>query len=119
MTAVCHHHLQTDEHAALLLKLAGNGPAGKTLIRTRVEPKTFFANERTFLSWLQISVLIMMTGLGLLSGSSMMVAGGAGAAAAGGVPVSCFDSLVCSAARVGARVICPTVMLLVASRAVL
>ena len=26
----------------------------KALVRTRVEPKTFFANERTFLQWLQI-----------------------------------------------------------------
>lgn len=31
----------------------------KAIVRTRVEPKTFFANERTFLQWLQISVLIM------------------------------------------------------------
>jgi uncharacterized membrane protein YidH (DUF202 family) len=76
---------------------AGGGPAGKTLVRTRVEPKTFFANERTFLAWLQIAVLVMMTGLGLLSGSSMMVAGGA---SAGGVAANCMDSLVCSAARV-------------------
>lgn len=31
-------------------------PSGrvKALVRTRVEPKTFFANERTFLQWLQI-----------------------------------------------------------------
>jgi hypothetical protein len=75
----------------------GAGPAGKTLVRTRVEPKTFFANERTFLAWLQIAVLVMMTGLGLLSGSSMMVAGGA---SAGGVAANCMDSLVCSTARV-------------------
>lgn len=24
------------------------------MVRTRIEPKTFFANERTFLQWLQI-----------------------------------------------------------------
>ena len=31
-------------------------PAGRAraVVRTRVEPKTFFANERTFLQWLQI-----------------------------------------------------------------
>lgn len=32
-------------------------PAKRTpprpVVRTRVEPKTFFANERTFLSWLR------------------------------------------------------------------
>lgn len=36
------------------------------LVRTRVEPKTFFANERTFLQWLQISVLVMMIAFALL-----------------------------------------------------
>ncbi len=41
------------------------------LVRTRVEPKVFFANERTFLQWLQISVLLMFTGLSLLGGSSV------------------------------------------------
>jgi hypothetical protein len=47
-------------------------------------------------------VLVMMTGLGLLSGSSMMVAGGGkSAAGGGGAPVTCMDNLVCSAARVG------------------
>lgn len=30
----------------------------KALVRTRVEPKTFFANERTFLSWLHMAVTI-------------------------------------------------------------
>lgn len=45
---------------------------GKALVRTRVEPKTFFANERTFLQWLQISVLIMFMGLSLLGGSSII-----------------------------------------------
>jgi hypothetical protein len=38
----------------------------KALVRTRVDPKTFFANERTFLQWLQIAVLVMFTALSLL-----------------------------------------------------
>ena len=29
----------------------------KALVRTRVEPKTFFANERTFLQWCVAAVL--------------------------------------------------------------
>ena len=41
----------------------------KAIVRTRVEPKVFFANERTFLAWLQISVLIMLTGLCELAGA--------------------------------------------------
>ena len=51
-------------------------PTGKTtkrsaaIVRTRVEPKTFFANERTFLSWLQVSVIIMFLAFALLEGSS-------------------------------------------------
>lgn len=42
-----------------------------SLVRTRVEPKTFFANERTFLQWINISVLVMFLALSLLSGSSL------------------------------------------------
>lgn len=37
------------------------------MVRTRVEPKTFFANERTFLSWLSVSALLMILALSLLS----------------------------------------------------
>ena len=33
----------------------------------RIEPKTFFANERTFLSWLHTAVLIGTIGAGLVS----------------------------------------------------
>ncbi|CAD7700341.1 unnamed protein product [Ostreobium quekettii] len=42
------------------------------LVRTRIEPKTFFANERTFLAWLTISVLVMFMGLTLLDGASLV-----------------------------------------------
>lgn len=65
------------------------------MVRARAEPKTFFANERTFLSWLQISVLVMMTGLGLLGGSSLAVKGGEA-----GEAINCMDSMVCKASRV-------------------
>lgn len=54
------------------------------LVRTRVEPKVFFANERTFLQWLQISVLLMFTGLSLLGGSSVGSMGGGGSEGACG-----------------------------------
>lgn len=43
-----------------------NKSRAQAMVRTRVEPKTFFANERTFLAWLQISVLVMFLGLSLL-----------------------------------------------------
>lgn len=41
------------------------------LVRTRIEPKTFFANERTFLSWLTIAIMVMFMGLSLLDGASL------------------------------------------------
>ena len=66
------------------------------LVRTRVEPKVFFANERTFLQWLQISVLIMFTGLSLLGGSSLSQGG----SSAGGSGAAC-DSTACKASKVG------------------
>ncbi|CAI2176474.1 16040_t:CDS:2 [Funneliformis geosporum] len=34
---------------------------------TRVEPKVFFANERTFLSWLQFTVVLGGLAIGLLN----------------------------------------------------
>ena len=46
--------------------LADHAGRAASLVRTRVEPKTFFANERTFLAWLQISVLVMLTAMSLL-----------------------------------------------------
>ena len=42
-----------------------------SIVRTRVEPKTFFANERTFLQWINVSVLVMFLALSLLSGSAI------------------------------------------------
>lgn len=42
------------------------------LVRTRIEPKTFFANERTFLAWLTIAVMVMFMGLSLLDGSNLV-----------------------------------------------
>ncbi|KAI8343207.1 VTC domain-containing protein [Chlamydoabsidia padenii] len=36
-------------------------------IKVRVEPKTFFANERTFISWLQFCALLLTVALNLLN----------------------------------------------------
>lgn len=42
--------------------------AGKRIsLPTRVEPKVFFANERTFLSWLNFAVLLGGLAVGLLN----------------------------------------------------
>ena len=70
----------------------------KGLVRTRVEPKVFFANERTFLQWLQISVLLMFTGLSLLGGSSV---GGSMGGSSGGSSTTCASSdTACKASKV-------------------
>ena len=50
-------------------------PASAALMRhvpIRIEPKTFFANERTLLQWLHISILILFTALSLVTSDSMM-----------------------------------------------
>ncbi|KAG2491701.1 hypothetical protein HYH03_010068 [Edaphochlamys debaryana] len=57
---------------------AGSGvplPRAAAMVRTRVEPKTFFAAERTFLSWLNIAVLVMFTSLSLMSDRIAMFGG--------------------------------------------
>ena len=60
-------------------------PRAQALVRTRIEPKTFFANERTFLQWLNIAVLVMLTSLSLLGGTtvsrSVMPSGSSGSCA--------------------------------------
>eukprot|EP01025_Chloroclados_australasicus_P023958 TRINITY_DN2412_c0_g1_i1.p1 TRINITY_DN2412_c0_g1~~TRINITY_DN2412_c0_g1_i1.p1 ORF type:complete len:749 (-),score=39.47 TRINITY_DN2412_c0_g1_i1:2895-5141(-) len=38
-----------------------------TTIRTRVEPKVFFANERTFLAWLTVAILLVFAALSLIN----------------------------------------------------
>jgi uncharacterized membrane protein YidH (DUF202 family) len=43
-------------------------PPGKRIaLPTRVEPKVFFANERTFLSWLNFTVILGGLAIGLLN----------------------------------------------------
>ena len=34
--------------------------------RVRVEPKTFFANERTFIQWLSVGMLLMSVGIAIV-----------------------------------------------------
>lgn len=43
------------------------GTAQKRFVPVKVEPKTFFANERTLLQWLSMSVLLLFAALALLS----------------------------------------------------
>ncbi|KDD74560.1 hypothetical protein H632_c1224p0, partial [Helicosporidium sp. ATCC 50920] len=74
--------------------------------RLRVEPKTFFANERTFLQWLQISVLIMFTSLSLLNGGSV----GTSIASTTGSSCDPNDGK-CQASRISGAIIAPVALL--------
>ncbi|KAL9611632.1 MAG: hypothetical protein Q9167_003747 [Letrouitia subvulpina] len=47
-----------------LLQMA---PGKRIALPTRVEPKVFFANERTFLSWLNFTVILGSLAVGLLN----------------------------------------------------
>lgn len=42
-------------------------PGKRIALPTRVEPKVFFANERTFLLWLNFTVILGSLGVGLLN----------------------------------------------------
>ena len=79
--------------------------AGKAVVRTRVEPKTFFANERTFLSWLQVAVIVLLLGFGLLDGSAYM--SGSGSGAAGTQPPNGTSTQAYIAARISGALIAP------------
>ncbi|DBA70938.1 TPA: hypothetical protein ACH3X2_011383 [Trebouxia sp. C0005] len=79
------------------------------LVRTRVEPKVFFANERTFLQWLQISVLLMFTGLSLLGGSSV---GGSKGGSSGDSSTTCASNdTACKASKYAGVIISPIAIL--------
>ncbi|KAL0024932.1 hypothetical protein WJX77_004294 [Trebouxia sp. C0004] len=79
------------------------------LVRTRVEPKVFFANERTFLQWLQISVLLMFTGLSLLGGSS--VGGSMGVSSGGSSNTCASNNTACKASKYAGVIISPIAIL--------
>ncbi len=54
---------------------ADETPRAAAIVRTRIEPKTFFANERTFLSWLQVSVIVIFMAFSLMDGSTVGLVG--------------------------------------------
>ncbi|KNC73532.1 hypothetical protein SARC_13910, partial [Sphaeroforma arctica JP610] len=59
---------KVNEQALEMDKGGPRGDRSKTiLIPARVEPKVFFANERTFLNWLHTSTMISTIGLALLN----------------------------------------------------
>ncbi|KAG1050976.1 hypothetical protein G6F43_006792 [Rhizopus delemar] len=63
----------TDSKGHLLSKKSLNEPvdlesgAPKKVIKVKLDPKTFFSNERTFISWLQFCALLLTVALNLLN----------------------------------------------------
>jgi len=54
--------------ASFVFRTLTRWPTGKRIaLPTRVEPKVFFANERTFLSWLNFTVILGGLAVGLLN----------------------------------------------------
>ena len=51
------------------LRFLHGRPAAPLSMQVKVEPKTFFANERTLLQWLSSSILVIFTALSLLTGT--------------------------------------------------
>ncbi|EDO01226.1 hypothetical protein SS1G_03700 [Sclerotinia sclerotiorum 1980 UF-70] len=47
--------------------LLQTAPGKRIALPTRVEPKVFFANERTFLSWLNFTVILGALAVGMLN----------------------------------------------------
>lgn len=58
---------KSANNTPLGIPVAEDEPAGKRRVKVRVEPKVFFANERTFISWLQFCALLLTVALSLLN----------------------------------------------------
>ena len=63
-------------------------PVALRYVPVKVEPKTFFANERTLLQWLSMSVLLLFAALALLSNAGGVVGTHAGPDASRTMPTS-------------------------------
>lgn len=62
------HHPPQNQHINSTLPFPPSFLLGKRIaLPTRVEPKVFFANERTFLSWLNFAVILGGLAVGLLN----------------------------------------------------
>ncbi|KAF9106683.1 vacuolar transporter chaperone [Mortierella sp. AM989] len=62
-----HIHTTTMPPSNSNVPLLQATPGKRIALPVRVEPKVFFANERTFLSWLNFTVLLGSLAIGLLN----------------------------------------------------
>lgn len=61
-------HLPKIHHTVMSSQpLLQTAPGKRIALPTRVEPKVFFANERTFLSWLNFTVILGALAIGMLN----------------------------------------------------
>jgi uncharacterized membrane protein YidH (DUF202 family) len=60
-------HTNTTTPTMSSQPLLQTAPGKRIALPTRVEPKVFFANERTFLSWLNFTVILGGLAIGLLN----------------------------------------------------
>ncbi|KAF9413782.1 vacuolar transporter chaperone [Podila epigama] len=67
MSGQQHIHTTTMPSPSSNQPLLQATPGKRIALPVRVEPKVFFANERTFLSWLNFTVLLGTLGIGLLN----------------------------------------------------
>ncbi|ORZ16563.1 VTC domain-domain-containing protein [Absidia repens] len=61
---------QRSHHSLIGIPIDDDTPAEQTKrskVKVKVEPKTFFANERTFISWLQFCALLLTVALNLMN----------------------------------------------------
>ncbi|KAF9941393.1 vacuolar transporter chaperone [Modicella reniformis] len=61
------HILSATMPSSSTAPLLQTTPGKRIALPVRVEPKVFFANERTFLSWLNFTVLLGSLAIGLLN----------------------------------------------------
>ncbi|KAG9321678.1 hypothetical protein KVV02_004082 [Mortierella alpina] len=62
-----HIHTTTMPSLSSSQPILQTTPGKRIALPIRIEPKVFFANERTFLSWLNFSVLLGSLAIGLLN----------------------------------------------------
>ncbi|KAF0326898.1 vacuolar transporter chaperone 1 [Colletotrichum asianum] len=66
-TSRAYHRRERPSRRDLQLTTAALDPGKRIALPTRVEPKVFFANERTFLSWLNFTVILGALAIGMLN----------------------------------------------------
>ena len=119
LQATGRHRVRLLGHLLDAARRRRRGARGATLPTLgRVEPNTFFANERTLIAWLQVAVLVLLLATSLLDGSLVGGGGGAkkkgggGGGAGDGSPRRCA-SHVCRAVTVSGAIIAPAACLLI------